>query len=224
MLTKRKSNESFTASFDISNKLWKSYHEYIPHYYFSDRGNNLYSCVYDTANRSHSFYKNSDGRYGVYYFENPDNPKPMIVDVVFNNEPDIAKYYQWFEWLTVTKNTDVPILKDTFDRIVVYSEDKCSGVIPVVQKTNMYSEHNTSKAEGKWRFNKFRNIVENPRFLSTFYGDYDIIESRLNPNYPWYKKGRFIDRYVVVRFIYDNTNNYTFQIIDVNAITRKSDI
>jgi hypothetical protein len=238
LFTQRKLNESFesfTASFDISAKFWKSYHDYIPHYYFSDRGNNLYSCVYSTASRSHSLFKNHGGDYGIYYF-NRGNPKPMIVDVVFNHEPGQTKYFQWYEWITVTKSTtvnfdgtklvkvDVPRLNHTFDRVAIYSEDKCSGIIPVVQKTNMYSEHNTSKAEGKWRFNKFRNIAENPRFLSGFYGDYDIVESELNPNYPWYKKGRFIDRYTVGRFIYDNKDNYTFQIVDVNAVTRKSDI
>ena len=75
--------------------------------------------------------------------------------------------------------------------------------------------------EGTWGVNKFRDIVVNPDnpFIDS---DLNIISSNLNVNKAWYTKKRFVDKFIISRFSFDNVSQNSLYLYDVSANMRLS--
>jgi len=87
---------------------------------------------------------------------------------------------------------------------MVYNENQCSGIIPL-------TSDNLKDVAGTWNMNSFRdmvkdytvNAVNEDKGVET--AD-KIISSNLDTSRAWYKEYYLNGKYLVVRLIYDNTD------------------
>ena len=75
--------------------------------------------------------------------------------------------------------------------------------------------------EGTWGVNKFRDLVDNTDnpFIDS---NLDVITSNINTNKPWYEQKRFVDKFIISRFSFDNSTQNSLYLYDVSANMRLS--
>lgn len=191
-------NRSFTVSYDPILKNWISYHSYLPVYYIP-------------STKDYFKLENS-----IIYKPNPekyDEDMPFILEVVFNEDPKFTKVFDSFSWEVESESSN-SFNNDFFDELLIYNESQISGIIPVEITGN---NKNVTKKEKNWNFNKFLDESVSSASKKLFNTDWDslknsyFIDKVINPNSidnnkPWYLKGRFRDKFVVIRFKYSNKN------------------
>lgn len=213
--------------------LYKSYasmHDWHPNWLFATRDNQLLSYALGVFGSSvgSSIFKHNVGLPGRYYNSfllNNSSIDPFEIDIVFNNEKKAVKVFQIIEWNSeVLNSSGLELYDKTFDNIGVYSSNKVSaGMIPVTIKQGMIGTYNTVRAETIWRFNGFRNFSNgSAAILDDVYHNYALNSAAINLNTPWFRAGRFIDKYIVVRFSHANISGYSFSLLDAEAISRQS--
>lgn len=192
-------NRSFTVSYDPILKNWISYHSYLPVYYIPG---------------VKEYFKLNDG---IIYKPDPEvynEDMPFILEVVFNQDPLFTKVFDNFSWEVASSSIDGDFRNDFFDELLVYNEQQISGNIEVhIDGVNK----NVTKKEKNWNFNKFLDESIGAASKKLFNTDWDSLKSNyyidkvINPNSidsnkPWYLKGRFRDKFIVLRFKYINKN------------------
>ncbi len=214
LVTKRNStdDESLTISYGQGNSRphWVSFHDYIPDFFVETADGNLFSWKNDRL------YRHSVGERGSFY----GTIYPSLVDVVYNNFNGASVVFGSLDWMALVYDADKVLLDETFDYITARTFDKCSGKIllePLVNVANFYEE-NIRSLNQIWHFNTLRDISLNPGFVQGFYDDYNIDNTKLNSNVPWYRKRLFIDKYLLCRYEYANLagNQLLFLGHDVN--------
>jgi hypothetical protein len=200
MTKKDPAGKNFTLSYDPSGK-WISFHDYIPDMYIADR-KNFYSIE---ANEL--YIHNSPVRefYGV--------PFVSRIDFVFSQPIPQTKSLASVKWISEVKNGDLNQQRRTFNKVMVYNSYQCSGEV-------MLTEKNIAYVENEWRFNKFMDIVNNRNL--PFLEDYELIDANINPNLPYFKQRKFIDKYFVIRMFYNNTLSKDIYLYDIEAMARES--
>ena len=75
--------------------------------------------------------------------------------------------------------------------------------------------------EGTWSVNKFRDVVINAdnSFIDS---DLNLVTANLNSSLPWYNKKRFVDKFIISRFSFDNVSQNSLYLYDVSANMRLS--
>ncbi len=189
-----------TMSYSTLTNMWVGFHSYHPKRIFSN---------YDGT-----FVKLNDLRvYKTGDFEHPrmlPNRVISAIDIPLRADyiPFITSNIVWDSW--TTRNSKAKIEGITFDKMVVYNSHQCSfelNINPVYNK-KLY-----------W-FNKFWDILKNPNaeFIDA---EFNLILSQKDTEIQWYEKKRFIDDYIVIRFINSKDEDISVNLTGVSIITRK---
>lgn len=195
-------DRSLTFSYDPASKSWICRHNYIPEIMVSTR-NQVYSFK-DRKPYLHND-RNSFGKYydGIIY--------PSFADVVFNPSKNVTKQFPSIQWVSEVINTDkVSEHLSTITHIAVFNATHNTGLIELSNMINMRN------VEGTWNFNAIRDCIIN-RELPSMDENGDFIESNIDPEMPYYNKRRMIDKYVIVRYLYDNLEQKELYLYDVSA-------
>tara|TARA_R100000657_G_C4660054_1_gene103877 strand:- start:658 stop:1203 length:546 start_codon:yes stop_codon:yes gene_type:complete len=149
-----------------------------------------------------------------------------FVDAVFNEQPDRSKMYATVNWISkTTASNGAHLYNSTITDLLIYNSYQCSGNLDLVRKTSTNQEDirnfNMFNTEGTWSVNKFRDIVINPDnpFIDS---NLELITSNLNVNKDWFTKKRFVDKFIISRFSFDNVSQNSLYLYDVSANMRLS--
>lgn len=203
-------DKSKTFSFALDSKTWVSEHDYFPNMYmYNNKGS--YS-IYNEVGKNAKLYKhNSDNvNPGNYYGKQFES----YVDLIFNGRLDISKQYQAIYWVTEAFDidTNTPLQFDTIDKIMLYNNHQCSGIVDV-SKRSLKTARNT---EGIWQFNEFRDMLVSPdkKILDD---DGNLITNNIALSKQWYSKNMFFGNFIVVRMIWNNETKVLKHIHNVNV-------
>jgi hypothetical protein len=206
-------NLSKTLSFQLYDKVWVCEHDYYPNaYYFNQLGlfsfyNNTISEFAITFNFSNYAHNQKSVNRGYYYKTNYES----YVDLIFNSRLDLSKLYKAVTWESVVKTiAGATLYNSTIDKIMLYTDYQCSGVITLEQFNNCRN------VKGVWNFNEFRDVVvsaSSPIVDSVG----SVIESNININKSFFDKSKFIGTFVVIRLIMSNSNTNDVYINQVNV-------
>ena len=212
---------SWTLSYSIDTNAWVSFHDYYP-YLMTNTRNILYSFNYDEV------YKHNikDSYAKFYYNGNTQTISASFIEAVFNVEPERTKHFPNINWMSkVTNTSGTHLYNETLTDLMIYNSYQCSGNLDLVRKTSAnqanISNYNMFNVEGTWHVNKFRDIVVNTAnpFMDS---NLNLISTNLNVNKAWYTKKRFIDKFIISRFSFDNVSQNSLYLYDVSANMRLS--
>lgn len=204
-------NKSFTVSYDLINNKWISYHEYLPNNYIR---HNTDFLIYDKSN---TMIKKS-------YSNN--NYLKGILEIVSNEYPMTTKVLDSITVNAETYTVNEEKINDFFNKLIVYDEIQSSGEIEL-------NSNNLTKKEKNWNFNKLLDISKGQSNVKLFTEDWEDIKNNyfidkvvntdsLDLTKPWFKRGRFRDKYFIIRFFYDNLENNKILVNFVNTQYRIS--
>jgi len=202
---------SITLSLDMTESTWVSEHDYTPNTIVADQVD-LFSTY------SNKFFKhNALNKRGKYYNQNVI--KPWFVDIVINEPPGITKRLVSLEWFTEAIddfNQEFADTTKTFDQLMVYNRQQCSGYINITPT-------NAKRVENKWRMSQFRDIVlsRTSPFLDKRGA---LIQSNINPSPDWFGKRYFVDEFFVIRMLSTNNSNKTLYLYNVKPNLLQSDL
>ena len=114
----------------------------------------------------------------------------------------------------------------TFTHATIYNDYQCSGevaLVRTVQSTLVDRTANLRSDDYVWRWNDFRDKVENRtlRFVET---DGTIIQNNISNSLNWFQQRRIVGNHATVRLRFDNTSDSTIglYLYDIDAKVRKS--
>ena len=233
---------SCTNSFSLKDKSWVSWHSYLPNFYFS-----LQDKFYSWINGNNFIWRhNAIGSYqtffGVYH--------PFIVEYVSLPKPLLTKTWENIIFQTEAKQFDeiseefVDKRFVTFNKILLYNTRQISGILNMIVKDlksteNLYLIEQVKNEVGNiiidrnerdWSVNEIRDVrvdLDTPMFkkdFSSLQNDYFIDkivnQNSINFNKDWFEMELFRDKFLVIRFIFDNNSttkliaNYSHELVD----------
>jgi hypothetical protein len=206
ILSKKGAGEGFTISYSPDIDGFVSFHDYIPDHMLNTR-----SKVFSV--KENVVYLHNHTNKSIYY--DSDVINPTTITVVFNEGSNITKVFSQFNWNNeIVNSSGTSLFNKTFTKATVSNSYQCSGEISLVPNTNVFN------AETTWNFNKFYDIVSN---RSLPYKDANgLILSNLNTSMAWFKQRKFVDKWTDIKLSYDNIDQNTLFLYDVNASMRKS--
>lgn len=186
-------NKSFTASYDLINQSWLSYHSYIPYRYIYD--------FHDIKLIDNS---------GINVFKN-NYSDIQVLEVLFNDYPNTIKVFDSIQIDLRSEDINGNSTDDFFNQFIAYNEKQSTGLVNL-------NKDNLTKKETNWNINNLRDdsIDYNIKQLfssdwedikDNYYTDKVVKESSMDNSKVWYKKGRLRDKYIIVRFIRNNLDN-----------------
>lgn len=218
-------NKSFTLSYSLENKSFTSWHSYLPYFYIYN--NNTFSSLYKTNNKimKHDDYKS--------FCKFNDINHDFIIDYISSNNPIENSIYNDVTLHTkATKNINGNLVEDrniTFNKVILYNNEQCSGLLNLIPKDKDTIDylHNQvindndviiNRVENKWQFNNFRDYRIDytiPIFSSSwndiknnYFIDKVLNTSSISFNKNWYELQSFNDKYLGIRLIFSNFDNY----------------
>jgi len=202
---------SFTVSYSLENKSWSCFHDYKP------------DAIFCTANFLMSFKEtkiyihNQLDKKGWFYnqpsLEVPV-PIPFKSQIEFVAPNILTKSYHSVSWKTQVKISGIIIEHITFDTIMIYNHNQCSGEVTIIPNKT------TRNAEGVWRFNDFRDLIKDPNsiFLDS---KGNVIPTAISSSKSFYKQARFISDYICSRLIFNNGSRFTEIVLSDFSINDK---
>tara|TARA_R100001440_G_scaffold1208_1_gene4017 strand:- start:191 stop:4576 length:4386 start_codon:yes stop_codon:yes gene_type:complete len=114
----------------------------------------------------------------------------------------------------------------TFTHATIYNDYQCSGevaLVRTVQSTLVDRTANLRADDYVWRWNDFRDKVEN-RTLRFVDSDGAVIQSNISNSLNWFEQRRIVGNHATVRLRFDNTVDSTIglYLYDIDAKVRKS--
>lgn len=211
IVSKKEGATSWTLSYDPTEKQWICYHDYIPDHMFTTVDSVLYG-VNGNKVYIHNLLTNNAAK-GVFY---SNTPASSFIDVPCN--PDASdKLFTGARWITeLYPNTQVNgqynqtlNYPTSFTHLTFRTLDHTTGRIQLNYNNSFYSQRasNVRSINRTWYFNDIRDIAKSTGFTLGLYSNFNIDPTKLNTYSPWYNKRRFIDKFVICRFEYDNTAN-----------------
>ena len=210
-------NKSFTLSFSLDGDVWVGNHDLVPNRYI-EVGKNLFA------------FKNTKDTYGVYNIGVIHATKKgkkgeyfgikyrSYIDIIFNGNVDLSKILNNIELITTVINSSKGIEKHkTINTIAVFNDSQCSGELDL--DTNNYDI--VRNVEDTWNINNFRDLVINPSLPILKEGEEINIEN-LSYSKKWYDKSYFIGKFIVVRLIWNNIEDYDIYINEVKVNSKIS--
>ena len=225
------SDASWTLSYSLKTNTWTSFHSYLPNFYLYN--DNMF---YSWKHGDNGLWKHKrEGHYQCFYGDG--FRQPFIVEYVSLSNPLVTRIWDYLEFLTTAKKYHVDydqFYEDryvTFNKIMLYNSHQNTGELTMEVKntkllpenylfqqiTNVASNIVLDKNEINWSINNIRNKVDDytlPMFNSTIediQSEY-FIDKIINPlvmdmNKTWSQQEKFMDKYLVIRFIFDNFDN-----------------
>lgn len=216
------SSLSLTMSYSIRDNIWICKHNYFPNHIFSTR-NKLYFIqnVIGTTNKGRIIEHNV-GNKGEFWNQTSYFKYDTYIDVIFKQPNVISKIFDSVNWKSeIINSSGVNLKNKTITNIMVYNSTQCSGVIDINTNTGAWFSPNCTNVQETWKFNNFKDVVKD-KTLPFLDSNNQVLTSNINNNKNWFDKSLFIDKFVIVRFIYDNEDNNDIYISDVDVTDRQS--
>ena len=200
-------------SFDLKDKVWKSFHTYNTQYIFND-GYNIYSS------QSYKIYKHlTKSNYTKFYEDKQD----CIVEVqpFGYNTKDLHSLV----FYTQTFDGERQLRYPSFDRCWVFTNKQSSGIFNLVPKDYYRTWSNTSKpiieAKKNYKINKVRDIsITN---LSVYEGRVDQkVPININNQKPQQLQSFMNDKYFNIRFFFKPDEDYLIVIDVIKTVENNS--
>jgi len=219
---------SFSPNLNYMEKIgyiggWLSFHSYHPKVLF-ELSNYIYTIISvlegEVQTTNAKIYRHTGTRGNYYGIQYDSKIDPMIA-----TPENVNKLFDSFQWATTIKDNLNNPLDETFNKILVCTNDRHSGLITLVKSG--FGTGNTRLISGEWRFSEFRDILYDKE--TSIINDSNIDEL-LYESVPvllqytdWKDKSMFKCPYVLVRLIFTNTLNKSLMFHDfsVNATPRK---
>lgn len=206
-------DRSFTLSYAIEQDNWVFFHDYIPDFYFHTR-EKLHTV------KNSKIYTHNSGPMGKYF----DPPKPFFVDMVFRSEDEMT--LNAISWVTEVFDNVLKTNEEfsTLTHITIWNAWQCTGRISLAQVFEALEVKNTRKTQSEWNFNDFRDIVaqRGSSVVGDLFQNFAVNTNALDPNQPWYDKKLLEDQYFIVRFEFDNSQDKTVLLHNVDADVTRS--
>lgn len=213
---------SLTISYDLKTENWVSYHSYTPRVYLQTP-TEIYS-VKDTAIYKHNIKGLHNNFYGVQY--------PFIIEYVSHDNPllnstteSISLHSNSYVYDSSLKEY-YEVNDRFFNKMIAYNSRQCTGELELKMDTssndffsssitdNSFTSISVSCKENVYRVNELRDIRVNynrPIFKKDLeslkgleYMDKVLDTSTIDYDKDWSEKQMMRDKYLVVRFIFDN--------------------
>lgn len=204
---------------------WLSFHSYTPDCLFI-LNKELYSIKYGTVVIGEVdyigslLYKHNSTKgtfYGILY--------TCKIDLIVCNPENVNKLFDSVQWNTTVKSTSDNPTSGTFNKIVIFTNDKHSDLITLVEQT--FTTGNVRKISDSWHFSMFRDVLKTK--TTSLINDLNIDElssetiAENDLETDWFKKAWFKTPYILIRLIFNNTSDKSLLLHDfsVNATPRK---
>tara|TARA_R110000822_G_scaffold47694_7_gene126329 strand:- start:2429 stop:7123 length:4695 start_codon:yes stop_codon:yes gene_type:complete len=233
-------NENWTISYQLDYKQWVSFHDYTPNMYlYTDSF--LHSVLAWNAtihkHENHIFnmctFYGSPNTFEFEYVDQAQQESSKIYSNIFYNI-EAREYVSAASIGAIKHNTG-------FTSFYVYNDQQCSGVVDINYLQN------TRKNEGSWTISGFRDMAA--ELLDTTYSgtnnylganlpgtvstaniamfNYAGMNQNLNAPYidmtkDWTRRGTFIDKYLNIHLISDNSDNLLLTLYFAGATKRLS--
>jgi hypothetical protein len=221
----------WTLSYYPEIQAWGSKHSYIPRLYAST-AEEFYSLVNYSDVEENQVWEHSDinkpGSFfgGLYPFE---------FEYIDNTAPGAAKVFSNIYYLADVTRVDSVNYKESFSRtstgfndFYVYNKQQVSGL-----PTRINYLSNARRVDKIWYINDFRDmsrtynltneelvtgipnvagdftseVVNSSDSITMFTSEGSVNPNFVNPNKSWFERKRFVDHYLGVRLISDNSTN-----------------
>lgn len=203
---------TYTVTFNETVGEWVSRNSFTPGKYIG------LDSTFVSTNDYNELYKHNDPSasrctyYGVEY--------DSELTTVFNDKFPYTKTWDALKWHSESVDSDsINQFKNTFDKVTIYNDYQHTGDRDLYYKGDTAPGTRPTESirrERTWSMQIPRNIVDtnvssNPDITDS--GNWDETQTF---------KERMRSKHIVVNFVYDNSNNYTFSIPFVSAIYRRS--
>jgi len=216
-------DNSFTLSFSAEGNNWVFFHDFLPDYYFHTR-EKLFNSRYIFQ------YIHNEGLYGHYHdqqFDDGVSIKPFFIDVVFNAGQElILETVDWVSSVLADSSdaSNVGSEWNTLTHISIWNSQQHTGRIALQDVFKDVQYQTSRNLDGQWSFNDFRNIVttRGTQFIKDLFNDY-ALDPAMTSTKPWYEKELMQDKYMIVRFEFDNSDQKQLLLHDtsIQAIKAK---
>ena len=198
--TKRGCGCDFTVSYDLGERMWRSFYSFIPDFYIWDR-DSLYTVANDklwqhNVGEPQTYY----GKYYPYEIEFPIKQSPILSDIVYKSTVLDTMAYK-------DGHMDIPA---TFNKGAIYNSTQSSGVQNLelmISRENAYervlekSGVRVDRDGRKFNLNNFKNNAAYGELIvaeSCYFDEIQPVTNTTGSNTILY------DDYLVMRLILDN--------------------
>lgn len=210
-------DRSYTASYGVEGQNWVFFHDYIPDKYFHTR-ERLFNA------KDARFFEHHKGDYGVYH--DIDVTKPFFVDAVFKAEEELT--LETVNWISDvlndrSDNSSKGDEWDTLTHISIWNSEQHTGRIALQDVFQRLQYDTSRKTKGQWSLNDFRNILADRggQFIKTLFDDYVLDQNFVAPK-SWYATELLQDKYMIVRFEFDNSQKKQLILHDTTIQAQKT--
>lgn len=234
--------KSFTLSYDITSKTWKSFHSYIPDYSFINRNGIRFI-------KDNKFYGFSLVYRGKYF----DKVYPSVIQIVYNEVPDIRKLLKVINWTTtfIVNDRETLIEKPynkTYDYIMIQTDTQCTGLISVEYAKEWFDSNCIMYKGNRYYLNNIEDYVNDDKsFIQPAFNkfnfltkeEFDILATlKDNCIKDWYDIGKLQSDHFIISLIYMNEplikdnielktklymNDLNVEVVKDNRITQQSE-
>jgi hypothetical protein len=119
-------------------------------------------------------------------------------------------------------NGKIRLKDETLSHISLRNSNQHTGLLVISPKFSLYQDGNIEREKGNWIFSGFGDIVKDrdSAIIQDLLNDYNFITSNSRSK-SWYEDDELSDKYVVVRFQYDNVSppatSYRWKLIEVGV-------
>jgi len=181
---------NWTLSYYPQLKAWGSFHSFNPDYYF-------YGIDTFFAINGDELYKHNVEDLPCTYYGSQFNFEYEIVE---NRQAPATKTFANIQFITEVEDTDGDsIFNETFDQFRIFTDLQDSGTKDIIYFTDPGG--NARNVEGTWKINDFRNM---------------LVGGVVDENKPWQNQDRIRHKWAALRLIFNNTDNKSLYLYDIN--------
>jgi hypothetical protein len=193
-------SETYSYNFSLKENYggWVAFHDYYPNYLFNTR-NQQFALL--NENNESFIYEMNVGEIGQYFKE---ITYPTFVDMIYNLQQNYNKIITNIEWDANVIEDNKVLENETFDEILLYNDNQCSGYVNLKDKN--FLKRNAQNNKNTWAFNNFRDLVIDPNIY--FIDDKKELNLlNIAENKSFFFRSKFSGKFVIIRFKYNNTEN-----------------
>jgi hypothetical protein len=216
-------DKSFTMSYSLEGQNWVFFHDYIPNFYFHTRDHLL------NLKRQEFYRHNEKDTYGKYHVSTDDitlERKSFFIDVVFKNDTEFL--LETINWISSvlenrTDTHDKGSEWNTLTHISAWNSQQHTGRIALSSVFTDLQYKTSRSTNGEWSLNDFRNIVtqRGSQFILDLFNNYNVDPTMVTTK-EWYDAEVLQDKFVVVRFEFDNSTQKQVILHDLSVQGQKT--
>lgn len=223
-------SDSWTISYSFDEKAWTCFHTYFPDYIFNTRNKLL------SFKNNKSFLHNIEGKKAIYY-DQQGNPHESYITPVFvspyltRDRARVSSEFLSLSILTEIYDSNQVLIKDkSISLILAYNSYQSTGNITIIPYNKSltleqnFDVTNINNAKNTFTYNSLRDVIIDRKL--PFIDDYESIEANIDHNKPFHLKRRMIDKFLVVKLLYNNEKianlQYDIHFGDISIYTKPS--